>query len=638
MRRLRRAARCGAMPEETEFQPLNDEGSLLLFRKRPDFTQPALVIAPAMRDALHKTLGFLYGVTEAERLLPEVERLLRVHHAHKTPEILEAERTLIPEDRFTERDIVVITYGDLIQAPPRKPLEVLCDVANIFLGGMASTIHVLPFFPYSSDRGFSVIDFKEVDPNIGSWEDIERASQSFRLMFDGVVNHISARSEWFQEYLNGNPEYRDFFIDYERPDAIHPEQLARILRPRTSPLLSEAMTINGPRWVWTTFSPDQVDLNFRNPEVLLRVLRVLLFYVEKGADLIRIDAATYLWKELGTSCAHLPQTHAIIRFLRAALDIAAPRVAILTETNVPHADNVGYFGDGRNEAHMIYNFALPPLVLHSFVAGDCTRLARWASDLEKPSALTTYFNFLDSHDGIGLLGARGILTEEEIGALVARTEAHGGMVSYRSLPDGSASPYELNITWFDAVNDPHNGDDATCKVDRFVASRSIALVLMGVPGVYLPSLSGSQIAPMEAHEVAEPRAINRRNFSERSMIEAFMDADSIAYRIASRYRQMAEQRTAIRAFHPNAKQKILPTDGSVFAVFRRSLDGLSTVLALVNVTAFSRTVRMVRNQLEAREPRWRDRFTGAEFEASEHQLEVPLGPYQVLWLTPLGKD
>lgn len=626
------------MPHDFEVRPVNDAGSLLLFRKRPDYEQPALAIGPPMREALHKTLGFLYGAAEAERLLPEVERLLRVHHAHKTPEILEAERMLTPEDRFTERDIVVITYGDLIQGPPRKPLEVLCDVANIFLGGMASTIHVLPFFPYSSDRGFSVIDFKEVDPNIGSWEDIERASRSFRLMFDGVVNHISAQSEWFQEYLNGNPEYREFFIDYERPDAIHPEEMARILRPRMSPLLSEVMTIDGPRWVWTTFSRDQVDLNFRNPEVLLRVLRVLLFYVEKGADLIRIDAATYLWKELGTSCAHLPQTHAIVRFLRAALDIAAPGVALLTETNVPHADNISYFGDGRNEAHMVYNFALPPLVLHSFAAGDCTRLARWASSLEKPSALTTYFNFLDSHDGIGLMGARGILTEEEIATLVERTEAHGGLVSYRSLPDGSASPYELNITWFDAVNDPHNGDDDTSKVNRFVASRSIALVLAGVPGVYLPSLSGSQIAPMEARELTEARAINRRNFSEQSMIEAFMDADSVAYRVAARYRQMAEHRVAIPAFHPNARQKILPTDGSVFAVLRRALDGRSTVLALVNIQAASRTAWIVRNQLEVPESRWRDRFTGMVVEASEHQMEVPLSPYQVLWLEPAGDE
>jgi sucrose phosphorylase len=622
------------MANDFEFHPVVDPATLLLHRKRPDFQPPLLEISASQRDRLRRILAFLYGAEEAERLLPEAERLLCVHYAHKTPDIIDADRRAIPEDRFTERDLVVITYGDLIQAPPRKPLEVLCDVANVFLGGMASTIHVLPFFPYSSDRGFSVIDFREVDPSLGAWEDIERASTEFRLMFDGVVNHVSSQSDWFQEYLNGNPEYAEFFLSYDRPDAIPAEALARILRPRTSPLLSEVQTIHGPRWVWTTFSRDQIDLNFRNPSVLLHVLRVLLFYVEKGADLIRIDAATYLWKELGTNCAHLPQTHAIIRFLRAALDIAAPRVALLTETNVPHADNISYFGDGYNEAHMVYNFALPPLVLHSFLTGDCSRLSRWAAGLEKPSNQTTYFNFLDSHDGIGLLGARGILDDIEIDVLVQTVLAHAGLVSYRSLPDGGASPYELNITWFDAINNPHNGDPESVKVDRFLASRSIALVLAGVPAVYLPSLTGSQIAPMETSELSENRAINRRNFSERSMIEAFMNPDSVAYQVATRFRQLAEQRGSIPAFHPNARQKVLPTDGSVFAVLRRSLDGASTLLALVNITGRPRTMHLTRSLLEVATTCWRDRFTGAKYKTGEHLLEVELQPYQVLWMEP----
>lgn len=623
------------MQQPTASNLLSDQGELLLHRPRPDYGQPSLAISENHQVRLRKVLAFLYGASEAERLLPEVLRLLRVHYAHKPPEMIAADREALPENLFTERDMVIITYGDLIQAPPRKPLEVLCDVANAFLGDMVSTIHVLPFFPYSSDRGFSVIDFREVDPNIGSWDDIERASASFRLMFDGVVNHISSQSEWFQEYLNGNPEYADFFLSYEERSAISDEDLAHILRPRTSPLLSEVLTINGPRYVWTTFSPDQIDLNFRNPEVLLRVLRVLLFYVEKGADIIRIDAATYLWKELGTCCAHLPKTHAIIRFLRAALDIVAPRVALLTETNVPHQDNVSYFGDGRNEAHMVYNFSLPPLVLHSFLSEDCTRLARWAASIEKPSDTTTYFNFLDSHDGIGLMGARGILSDAEIEALVQNAKEHGGLVSYRSTPDGGLSPYEINITWFDAVNDPRADEDVSRRVDRFIASRSIALVLAGVPGIYLPSLTGSQIAPMDVSEVSEARAVNRRNFSERSMIEAFMDPKSVAYQVAMRFRLLAEHRVSIAAFHPNARQKILPTDGHVFAVYRRSLDGESCLLALVNITPHPQTVSISRSLLELDGKSWKDRFSSAVFAGGTDRFEVPLNAYQVLWLEPI---
>ncbi len=631
----RGARRISFMPQLFGREPLAEKSSLLLHRKRPDYSSPLLQISEEQQERLRGILDFLYGETEADRLLPEVIRMLRVHHAHKTPEMLEAEEGLLPEDLFTERDMVVITYGDLIQSPPRKPLEVLSEVTNIFLGDVVSTIHVLPFFPYSSDRGFSVIDFREVDPNLGSWEDIEQANTQFRLMFDGVVNHISAQSDWFQEFLNGNPEYQDFFLSYPTEDSISPEDLRHILRPRTSPLLSRVETIDGPRYVWTTFSPDQIDLNFRNPVVLLRVLYVLLFYVQKGADLIRIDAATYLWKELGTTCAHLPQTHGVVRFLRAAIDIAAPRVALLTETNVPHHDNISYFGDGANEAHMVYNFALPPLVLHTFLAADCRVLSEWAAALHVPSPTTTYFNFLDSHDGIGLLGARGILDELQVQDLVDAVQAHGGMVSYRTTSDGGRSPYELNITWFDALNNPRASEPDNRKVDRFIASRAIALVLKGVPGIYLPSITGSQIAPMDAREIQEARAINRRNFSEREMIEALMNPDSLAYRIASRFRQLAEHRVAIPALHPGARQKVLPTDGAVFALWRRSMSGDSTLLSLVNVTPRQSCIDLPCSLLEAPSGRWRDRLTGSRYECSGDRLSVTVPPYGVLWMEPV---
>src|SRR5690606_35016656 len=108
-------------------------------------------------------------------------------------------------------------------------------------------------------------------------------------------------------------------------------------------------------------SADQVDLNFKNPAVLLATTRALLFYVEHGAKFIRLDAIAYLWKEIGTPCIHLPQTHQVIQLMRAVLDEVAPDVRLITETNVPHPDNISYFGAGTNEAQLVYNFALPPL-------------------------------------------------------------------------------------------------------------------------------------------------------------------------------------------------------------------------------------------------------------------------------------
>ena len=374
----------------------------------------------------------MYGAAEAERIFPELERLMRVYYAHKPQALVDADAAFTPAERFSERDVVLITYGDLLTTPGRPPLQVLASFLRRFMRGAINTVHILPFFPYSSDRGFSIVDYEEVDPRLGSWDDIAVLAAEFRLMFDGVFNHASSRSRWFQQFLNGHPAYDDFFVAFTTRDAIDPDYLRLILRPRTSDLLTPFHTINGMRFVWTTFSPDQVDLNFRNPRVLLRVVEILLAYVQRGADVVRLDAVTYIWRELGTSCAHLRETHALVQLFRAILDVVAPRVALITETNVPHVDNISYFGNGVDEAQLVYNFALPPLVLHTFHTGSCETLARWAATLTPISDTANYFNFLSSHDGVGLLGARGILTDDEVAALVDRTIAHGGFVSYRS--------------------------------------------------------------------------------------------------------------------------------------------------------------------------------------------------------------
>ena len=457
---------------------------LRLHLKEPDYQRPLLQLTGEQKHAILEQLTILYGKERAEACFPEVERLMRVHYAHRTPQMIEGDRQFDPTDRFTERDLVVITYGGFVRGTARHPLQILHDVLVLFLRGVVNTIHLLPFFPYSSDRGFSVIDYRQVDPSLGTWEDIEQLSLRFRLMFDGVINHVSSKSEWFQQFLNGNPNYQDFFTCFNTRDAISEDHLRLILRPRTTELLSPFQTINGLKHVWTTFSRDQIDLSYRAEAVLLRILEILLFYVRKGSNIIRLDAATYLWVELGTSCAHMVGTHALIKLFRAVLDVVAPKAAILTETNVPHTDNVSYFGNGYDEAHMVYNFSLPPLVLHTFHTGDCRKLSQWAASLTTPSEQTTFFNFLDSHDGIGLLGAQGILSKAEVGALVQRTTEHGGLVSYRTASDGSPSPYELNISWFDALNRWDAGEDDDLQIGRFLASRAIALVLKGVPAIY----------------------------------------------------------------------------------------------------------------------------------------------------------
>ncbi len=597
----------------------------------PDYTRPLLQLSDAQRQRLIGILGVIYGAERAEACYPELERILRVYDAHCTDEMRAARADFDPRERFSEKDVILITYGDLLTSPGRPPLQVLSDFLDRFMREAINAVHILPFFPYSSDRGFSIIDYEEVDPRLGSWEDIEAMSRHFRLMFDGVFNHASSKSRWFQGFLNGHPDYQNFFVSFNTRDAISDDYLRLILRPRTSDLLTTFPTINGARFVWTTFSPDQVDLNFRNEQVLLRVVDILLHYVRRGADVIRLDAVTYIWRELGTSCAHLRQTHALVQLFRAILDAVAPHVALITETNVPHADNISYFGDGTNEAQMVYNFALPPLVLHTFHTADVSRLASWARTLVHVSDTATYFNFLSSHDGIGLLGARGILSEDELDALVAHTVEHGGYVSYRSNGDGSQSPYELNITWYSALNREGSGEPQDLQVRRFLAARAIALALRGVPGIYFPTLFGAKNDTDAVLRGAEKRSINRRTFDEATLLTMLDDPECWVSQVARGMRRLVRRRIQQPAFHPNADQRVLDVGRRAFGLLRVAADGRPLV-AITSVSPTSQVVDVPLAQVGSGAQVWRDVISRQSIECVDHALRLTLEPYEVLWL------
>lgn len=563
--------------------PVAPAGSARLYRREADYAGATLDLDPEVLDRLGTLLREIYGHDEAVELSCEVYRVLLEHESHKTAELRVWEREAASRERFTERDAILITYGDLLVSEDATPLQTLIRFSRQHLRGLVSTLHILPFFPWSSDRGFSVRSYWLVDRMLGTWQDIQELDDDFRLMFDAVFNHVSRGSRWFQEYRANHPDFRDFFIEFDRPDAIADDDLKKILRPRTSPLLTPVEGLRGRRWVWTTFSEDQVDLNFANPRVLLEILRLLLYYVRRGAQLVRLDAVTYLWKELGTSCAHHAKTHAVIRLLRAALDAVAPHVALVTETNVPHAENVAYFGDGRSEAQMVYNFALPPLVLHTFLTGNATRLVGWARELDPPSPTTHFLNFLASHDGIGLMGARGILEPAEIDALCTATVARGGLVSMRSDPETGESPYELNITWFSALNPPEASEPVRLQVDRFIASRAVALVLRGVPGIYLLSLFGRQNDRGAVLGHDSRRAINRSAVDEGLLRQLLADERGSTRRVWDRFMALLAVRREWRAFHPRSRQEVLDVGPEVFAVVRVPDEG-EAILCLINVT------------------------------------------------------
>ncbi|MEO1352795.1 MAG: sugar phosphorylase, partial [Cyanobacteria bacterium J06635_15] len=551
----------------------------------PDYTQPLLQISAGQRQQLLQRLSFLYGEAVAQQYISELERLMKVHCAHKTPEMRLQNGQANPSQRFTEQDLFLITYGDLLVSEQASPLATLAHFLDRTTGlkGIFNTLHILPFFPYTSDRGFSITDFRTVDPKLGSWQDIESLGQTYRLMFDGVFNHGSSQSRPFQEMLNGNPAYQNFATTYRSPDELTPEQRAMIVRPRTSDVLTQYQSIDGPVWLWTTFSPDQIDLNFTNPRVLLEVIETLLLYIRKGADVIRLDAVTYLWEEPGTPCANLAQTHEVIKLFRDVLNVVAPQIALITETNIPHAENITYFGDGHDEAQSVYNFALPPLVLYTFYAESATELSKWVQTLDYPSDTTTFFNILDTHDGVGLLGVKNILSDQQIQFIIRNAREHGALISYRTAEGGLEEPYEINTTWFSALN--LDGEALALQVKRMVASRSLALVLRGVPGVYLHGLIGSRNDIEAVLKTKLKRDINRAVVHYEALTRSLHNPDAQMSQIITQLSRLLDLRVSNKAFHPNGDQRVLQPDPAVFALLRISPDCEQHILTLTNVTA-----------------------------------------------------
>jgi len=523
----------------------------------------------------------------------------------------------------TEQDVILITYGDQVQDGDQNPLAVQHEFLKDTIHPTVNSVHLLPFFPYSSDDGFSVIDYKAVNPEHGTWEDITAMGDDFKLMFDAVFNHISAQSEWFQAFLRDEEPYKDYFVVMS-PDV----DLSQVVRPRALPLLTPVETPSGIKHVWTTFSDDQIDLNIMNPDVLVEMIDILLFYVEKGAKLIRLDAIAFLWKIAGTTSIHLEQTHLVIQIMRDALEMVAPDVLIITETNVPHEENISYFGDGTNEAHMVYQFPLPPLILHTMTTGDSTKLSQWAHDLEPVGKQTSFFNFIASHDGIGLRPVTGILSDDEIQTLVDVAQSHGGRVSFRNQSDGTQSPYELNINYFDAINPPDLVDSLPeVAVQRFIVSQAIGLCLAGVPGIYFHSLFGSRNYADGVEQTGRNRTINREKLQRDALQTVLADTSSLRSQVFSAYMNLISIRREQPAFHPIADQKIHMLDSSVVVVERHNTDTNDRIIAVNNVTNQSQRI-----QIPVNHNQWRDLIQLQDYQVTDGLLEIELEPYQIAWL------
>ncbi|GAB4547649.1 MAG: alpha-amylase family glycosyl hydrolase [Pleurocapsa sp.] len=526
--------------------------------------------------------------------------------------------------KWDQRDVLLITYGDSLSASAGKtPLATLESFLAENLQDIVSGVHILPFFPYSSDDGFSVIDYKEVNPKLGTWEDVQAISQNFDLMFDLVINHVSSQSSWFKQFQEGIKPGCDYFIE------VDPEtDLSGVVRPRSSPLLAKVKTVNGEKYVWATFSHDQIDLNFANPDVLVEIIEVILFYVEKGAKYIRLDAVGYLWKKLNTPCIHLNETHAVIKLLRELLQIIGADVAIITETNVPNRENLSYFGN-RNEAHLIYNFSLPPLLLNALVTGKSKHLKHWMMSMPPAPLGCAYFNFTASHDGIGLRPVEGILSEEESSLLVKTMKKFGGKISNRMRDDGKEHPYEINISLFDACKGTVKGEDQW-QIERFICSQTIMMSLESIPAFYIHSLLATPNNHENVSRTGSNRAINRHKWDYEKLRSSLKDPQSPQSIIFNELRRLLKIRRRQAAFHPNATQYTLHLGKGIFAFWRQSLTRDQSIFSIHNISDRVKKIHLSDLNLVNTDP-WCDLISGHQIE--DIYAKFPLQPYHSAWIT-----
>jgi hypothetical protein len=563
-------------------------------------------------DRFRRRLSLLYPDHVEEAL----ERLLMVmgRYGVGTEPVEESER-------WNEEDAVLITYADMVRADEGTPLNALTEFANEQLKGAIKTVHLLPCYPWTSDDGFSVVDYRQIHPDYGTWTDVEALGDHFNLMFDLVLNHCSASSSWFKQFIAGHEPGRKYFLDVAEGT-----DLSAVTRPRTSPVLTPVHTRLGESNVWTTFSADQVDLNWQNPDVFFEFLDIFLLYISKGSRMIRLDAVAFLWKEIGTNCLHLRETHEVIKLFRDIFSLLAPHVLLLTETNVPHEENISYFGDG-DEAHMVYNFSLPPLVLHGLLRGDASELTKWALSLPMLPGNCTFFNFTASHDGIGVRPLQGILPDSELRFIVDEVQQRDGRVNFRKMPDGSEVPYELNITYYSALAEP-GLPESTTSINRFLCSQLTALALKGMPAVYFHSLTATVNHLEGVERTGANRTINRRKWERRELDDLLANRHSFQRRVFGRYTDALRRRAKLKCFHPNAAQQILDLGKRCFAVKRTSLNQKHITFCLHNYSNDHLELKLADIGINAEQ--CLDLLTDEELEFEDGKLE--LEPYKVRWL------
>jgi len=563
-------------------------------------------------------LEAIYGEAQTNQALTELTQELidimgfRQHYEAVSPH----------QNYWTEEDVAVITYGHSIQKENEAPLHTLRGFLDTYLKDSINSVHILPFFPFSADDGFAVCDYYEVNPSLGHWQDIENIASEYRLMADLVINHCSDQSQWFKNFIKGEGVGSDYFYTTNK-DA----PLSDVVRPRTSPLLRETQTAKGTEYVWCTFSHEQVDLDFSNTQVLKEFVNIIREYLNHGIRIFRLDAIAFLWKRVGTNCLNLDETHEVVRLIRTLIEHTQPDAIIITETNIPNIENLSYFGNA-NEAHCVYNFSLPPLLVYTLVGGNCRYLKRWLMSMPPAQHGTTYFNFIASHDGIGLRPAEGLLSDTELATLVTTMQNFGGEISWRAGENGVKKPYEVNITLYDALQGTEAGKDEF-GLQRFLCAHGIMLALEGIPALYIHSLLGTHNDYEKKERTGHNRSINRHEWDYEELIGELSNPESDHAKVYESLTELIKLRKQQSAFHPNATQFTLHISDQVFGFWRQSMDRRQSIFCVYNITDTEQSMLLSDLNLVVTNT-WKDLISGNTFDNTHD--EITLAPYQMMWI------
>eukprot|EP00927_Polykrikos_kofoidii_P037662 TRINITY_DN31866_c0_g1_i1.p1 TRINITY_DN31866_c0_g1~~TRINITY_DN31866_c0_g1_i1.p1 ORF type:complete len:1542 (-),score=265.91 TRINITY_DN31866_c0_g1_i1:71-4588(-) len=607
--------------------------------------------AAAAWENVRKRAEEVFGKEQAEKALSLLRDVVKDHL--RKPRVVGAHR-----QGLGPRDAALITYANTFgdDGGLRMPLQCLSTfLARYDICKTMKTVHILPMYPWDTDRGFSIMDYYKVDPTYGDWTDIEDMMKPVcgcpHLMFDFVCNHASIKNPvvqggLLQRHLKKShcwytrvQRFKDFVIayaeDHAQPEQCRPpdEELAKLVRPRAHPVLTpyfialfesggckavlgtpekdaplQTVGILGRGYVWTTFSRGkdetgqeqtrQVDLNFRNPAVLAEVLRVLLFYVRQGSNVIRLDAIGYIWKVLGSASIHERGCHALLEIVTAVLQVAAPEVFTIAEVNEPQSKCLSYLGGSEvAECDMVYQFAAFPLAIHAQISENISYFAKWLLSM-KAFKGRQFVTVLGSHDGLSQKQARELLPPMELERLQdVLIRERGGKPNYAVDSGGNKIVYEIcgtpwclvngDSTWVGSDQERRHEEDMKVQLGRYVSVLCMGLLARGMPGIYVTGLLGTENFIPKAG-LDENRTLNRERFDISNLFETIDDPSSRVGLTFHAVQRVLRVRMHLPQFDRSAPPPVVlrTNDKAILAVVLcpQPEELVPPVLVLINVT------------------------------------------------------